>query len=337
MEIVVIILLVLICALGAWLVFLLFESRRDLASHSGAITMLSTQLESLRTASETVRQSLDTNLQAGQQTIFKSLEQHHTALSQLQGQMGELRTAASAFATLNTDVRRLNDILTSPKLRGQLGEWSLERLLAELLPRDSFALQHSFADGRRVDALIKLDGFSIPVDAKFPLPAFEAITKCEANGPELVRLQKQFAKDVCTHIDKIAASYIRPAEGTLDFALMYIPAENVYYETIIRNNPDCASIIDYAMSKKVIPVSPNVLWAYVMTIVMGLHGLEIEKQAQEIRRNLGRLQASFTSFTAEFKTLGSHLRNAAGKYDEADKRLTRFETQLTGINNEAPQ
>ena len=328
-EILIIIFLVAICGVGVWLI-------RDLAGHRGAITQLCGQIDGLKTAHETIRLSLDNNLQNGQQTIFKSLEQHHNTLSALHGQIGELRSAASNFASLNVDVRRLNEILTSPKLRGQLGEWSLERLLANLLPRESFELQYSFADGKRVDALIKLDGFSVPVDAKFPLPAFEAIAKCE-NANDLPRLQKAFANDVCKHVDKIAASYIRPSEGTLDFAMMYIPAENVYYETIIRSNPDCSNIVDYALSKKVIPVSPNVLWAYVMTVVMGLHGLEIEKQAQQIRHNLSTLEAGFIAFSAEFKTMGNHIRNSWTKYEEADKRLTRFEMQLNHIKTDTPE
>jgi DNA recombination protein RmuC len=330
LEIILVVLLVAVLGVVVWVLINLLDARRESAAQSGTINSLTQQLESVRTSQEALRQGLDKSLQAGQENVWKSLEKQHQVMTQLNQQIGELQGAGKQLVTLNTDVRRLHEILSSPKLRGQLGEWSLERLLGELLPRDSFELQYQFADGRRVDALIKLSDFSVPIDAKFPLPSFEAILKCENNG-ELPRLQKQFCRDVMSHIDKISDSYIRPAEGTLDFALMYIPAENVYYETIIRYDCNTTSLVDYAMSKKVIPVSPNVLYAYVMTIVMGLRGLQIEKQAAQIRENLKRLDGGYSLFAADFKTLGSHIRNTANKFDDADKKLSRFESQMTQI------
>jgi DNA recombination protein RmuC len=214
-----------------------------------------------------------------------------------------------------------------------MGEWSLENMLSNVLPRDSFELQHGFKDGKVVDALIKLADFSVPVDAKFPLPAFEALIKAE-NEEEKTKLRKQFINDVIKHIDKIAADYIRPAEGTVDFALMFIPAENIYYETIIKYESDTKDIIRHALDKKVISVSPNLLYAYLMTVVMGLHGLQIEKQAAEIRQNLKKLNASFESFTNTWVILGKHLRNAGSQYDEGDNKLNRFTMELTQIQTE---
>jgi DNA recombination protein RmuC len=234
---------------------------------------------------------------------------------------------------LGTDVRRLQDILASPKLRGKMGEWSLENLLSQVLPKDSYELQHAFRDGKVVDALIKLADFSVPVDAKFPLSNFERLVKAE-NDDEKAKLRRQFNKDVAAHIDKIASDYIRPVEGTLDFALMYVPAENVYYETVVKYADDTKDILKYSLDKKVIPVSPNLLYVYLMTVVMGLHGLQIEKQAAEIRQNLKTLNASFAEFVSVFDTLGSHLRNASSKYDESSKKLDKFGMQLEHIQGE---
>ena len=138
------------------------------------------------------------------------------------------------------------------------------------------------------------------------------------------------------HIDKISSSYIRPAEGTLDFALMYIPAENIYYETIVKDPADTLDIVQYGFDKKVIAVSPNLLYTYLMTVAMGLHGLQIEKQAAEIRQNLQRLNASFADFAGTWDTLGKHLRNAYNQYDDGQKRLDRFGLQLTQIQDAAP-
>ena len=187
-----------------------------------------------------------------------------------------------------------------------------------------------------VDALIELADFSVPVDAKFPLPGFEKVVKAEDEA-EKIKLRRQFLKDVNNHIDKIAADYIRPAEGTLDFALMYIPAENVYYETIVKYIGENQDILQYCFDKKVIPVSPNLLYAYLMTVAMGLHGLQIEKQAAEIRQNLKKLNSSFADYTSTWDVLGKHLRNAYSQYDEGQKKLDRFGLQLNHIQEEKEQ
>jgi len=179
-------------------------------------------------------------------------------------------------------------------------------------------------------ALIKLTDFCVPIDAKFPLPGFEKVVKAEAEE-EKTKLRRQFLKDVNTHIDKIASDYIRPAEGTLDFAIMYIPAENIYYETIVKYLGETHDILQYCFDKKVIPVSPNLLYAYLMTVAMGLHGLQIEKQAAEIRQNLKRLNASFADFGGTWDILGKHLRNAYSQYDEGQKKLDRFGMHLNQI------
>jgi len=210
-------------------------------------------------------------------------------LDRLNKQIGELQGTNTQMMQIGTEVKRLQNILSSPKLRGQMGEWSLENLLSQILPKDSYKLQHTFKDGKVVDALIELADFSVPIDAKFPLPGFEKIVKAETEE-EKTKLRRQFLKDVTTHIGKIASNYIRPAEGTLDFALCYIPAENVYYETIVKYVGETQDILQYCFDKKVIPVSPNLLYAYLMTVAMGLHGLQIE-QAERLlwrfRQQLG--------------------------------------------------
>lgn len=257
-------------------------------------------------------------------------------LSQLNSQIGELQGTNKQMLQVGSEVKRLQQILGSPKLRGQMGEWSLENLLAQILPKNSYELQHSFKDGKIVDALIVMNNYSVPVDAKFPLPSFEAMTRAEADE-EKIRLRRQFLKDVTVHIDKIASSYIRPTEGTLDFALCYIPAENVYYETIVKYDSDTKDLLDYALDKKVIPVSPNLLYAYLMTVVMGLHGLQIEEQAAEIFNNLKKLNADFAEFLSNWDTLGSHIRNTSNKYEDAGKKLDRFGLQLNQIQGETKE
>ncbi len=331
--IVVTVLLISIIALLIWLITSNFSGRKDLAGQSSAILLLQQQLESLKASQDGTREALAKSLQSGQENLNQNLQSSHKVLSQLNSQIGELQGTNKQMLLLGTEVRRLQDILSSPKLRGQMGELSLEYLLSMILPKDSYELQYSFKDGKIVDALVKMAGYSVPIDAKFPLPAFERLLQAQSDD-EKAKQRKQFLKDVTGHIDKIASSYIRPAEGTLDFAIMYLPAENIYYEAVVKSEGDTTDIMQYCLDKKVIPVSPNLLYAYLMTVVMGLHGMQIEKQAAEIRQNLKKLNADFAEFVSTWDTLGSHIRNTSNKYDEAGKKLDRFGVQLTNIQNE---
>ncbi len=305
--------------------------RRDVARQAGQLEMMNNSLECNRQMQEALKDSLSKNMQSGQESVSKSLQSNLETIGDLKRQIGVLHGTNQQMIQLGTDVKRLQHILASPKMRGQLGEWSLENLLGNILPAGTFELQYEFADGKKVDALIKMPEYSVPVDAKFPLPGFEAMASTENVG-ELAKLRRAFQRDVKAHIDKIASQYIRPNEGTLDFALMYIPAENVYYETVIRQKGDTVDILEYALSKKVIPVSPNVCYAYLMTIVMGLHGLQIEKQAAEIRQGLSTLRGKFSDFVLTWELMGKHLRNTNAQYQQGQSQLDKFDLELDRIS-----
>jgi len=308
-------------------------SRRDITAQSTAIDILKTQIEAIKGSQEQSTQSLEKNMQAGQKDIGQYVRTSQETLNKLHKQLGELQGSSQQMINLGSDVRKLQDILKSPKLRGQLGEKSLENLLGDILPAGSFKLQHTFKNGKIVDAIAQLPDFQVPIDAKFPLPAFEQMAAAETDE-EKAKLRRQFQKDVTKHIDKIADNYINPSEGTLDFALMYIPAENIYYETVISLAADKTDILEHALDKKVIPVSPNLLYAYLMTIVMGLHGLKIEKQAANIRQNLKDLTSGFGDFSSTWNVLGKHLKNAYSQYDEGQRKLDKFTMELKNIQTE---
>ena len=333
LTVVIIVLVLAVLGLLVWLIISNSANAEKMAGQQASFGLLQQQLEALKSSQDNTKDKLQKSLLDGQTNIGKNMQAGQEVLDRLNKQIGELQGTNKQMMQVGTEVRRLQDILSSPKLRGQMGEWSLENLLANILPKDRYKLQYTFKDGKTVDALIELADFSVPVDAKFPLPAFEKIVKAEEEA-EKIKLRRQFLKDVNNHIDKIAADYIRPAEGTLDFALMYIPAENVYYETIVKYLGETRDILQYCFDKKVIPVSPNLLYAYLMTVAMGLHGLQIEKQAAEIRQNLKKLNSSFADYTGTWDILGKHLRNAYSQYDEGQKKLDRFGMQLNHIQEE---
>ena len=334
--VVIAVLLLAVLGLLVWLIISNSANAEKMAGQQASFGLLQQQLETLKSSQDDTKDKLQKSLLDGQTNIGKNMQAGQEVLDRLNKQIGELQGTNKQMMQVGTEVRRLQDILSSPKLRGQMGEWSLENLLANILPKDRYKLQYIFKDGKTVDALIELADFSVPVDAKFPLSGFEKVVKAEEEA-EKIKLRRQFLKDVNNHIDKIASDYIRPAEGTLDFALMYIPAENVYYETIVKYIGENQDILQYCFDKKVIPVSPNLLYAYLMTVAMGLHGLQIEKQAAEIRQNLKKLNSSFADYTGTWDVLGKHLRNAYSQYDEGQKKLDRFGLQLNHIQEEKEQ
>lgn len=238
---------------------------------------------------------------------------------------------------LAKDLSSLQDILKAPKLRGALGELFLEELLSQIFSKDQYTLQHRFKSGEIVDAVIRLrDDQLVPVDAKFPLENFKKMMETK-DEIECKRLQKTFVSDVKKHIDAISKKYILPDEGTFDFALMYIPAENVYYETIIKEEGG-NSISHYGLQKHVIPVSPNSFNIYLHTILIGLRGMQIEKSAKEIFGGLSRLKTEFGRFSKDYELVGTHLGRARSSYENSEKRISRVNDKLTQIagGNEDP-
>ena len=263
-----------------------------------------------------------------QQSLGERLDNAARVVGQVQRSLGGLEEANRQIYEVGKDIASLQEILRAPKLRGGLGEFFLEDLLAQILPPQHFATQYCFRSGDKVDAVIKLGASLVPVDAKFPLENFKRILDAVSDDDKN-RAKKQFVSDVKKHIDAIAAKYILPDEGTYDFALMYIPAENVYYETIIKEDgAEEKHLSYYAMTKHVVPVSPNSFYAYLQAIVLGLRGMKIEDRAKEIIEYLSRLQGDFGKFREDFALLGKHLGHAQSGFQNADRRLEQFSQKL---------
>lgn len=267
--------------------------------------------------------------QQSQQAIGERLDNATHAYSVVTNKLAQLEEANKRIYDVGKDIASLQEILRSPKLRGTIGELFLGNLLSQILPPEHYTEQHRFQSGDIVDAVVKLrDNMLVPVDAKFPLENFQKMLS--APDAEKDACKKLFVSDVKKHIDKIAKQYILPDEGTLNIALMYIPAENVYYETIVKGIEE-NDLVHYAHSRNVIPVSPNSFYVYLQTILLGLRGMQIESSAREMMQNLSRLKGDLERFNGDYMLVGKHLTNASRAFDDSRKRLEKFDTKFEKV------
>ncbi|MCM8789968.1 MAG: DNA recombination protein RmuC, partial [Candidatus Omnitrophica bacterium] len=209
--------------------------------------------------------------QEGNKSVGERLDSATKVFGEVQKSLGRLEEAHRQIYEISKDISSLQDLLKAPKFRGEVGETLLGKLLEDILPKENIKLQHKFKSGDIVDAALVVGQNLIPIDAKFPLENFKKFQELHSED-ERKSSYKVFLRDVKARIDEIASKYILPDEGTFDFALMYIPAEAVYYQ-INRDDELCS----YAKLKKVIFVSPNTFYAYLQAILYGLRGVSIQR------------------------------------------------------------
>jgi DNA recombination protein RmuC len=270
---------------------------------------------------------MNQSLQEANKSIDQKLASATGIFGGVQKQLGKLEATNIQILDVSKNISSLQDLLRAPKFRGEMGETLLENLLAQVLPKEYFQTQYRFKSGDTVDAVIRLGDKIVPVDAKFSLENFQRMVSA-TDEAQRHACHRKFVQDVKDRIDEISGKYILPAENTYDFALMYIPAENVYYEMIIKEN-----MLSYSLSKKVIPVSPNTFYAYLQVICLGLKGLKVEENAKMILKGLSALSVEITKFKEDFDTLGVHLGNARGKYEDSQKKLDRFSDRIKNIQD----
>ena len=246
--------------------------------------------------------------------------------------MGRVFEASQRIERLAADMTRLEDLLKPPKLRGLLGETFLEQALAQVLPPGAFSMQYALPGGAVVDAAIHLGERIVAVDSKFPLENFRRWREL-TDETEKKRARRQFASDVGRHVETIAEKYIRPDAGTLDFALMYVPAEAVYAEIVEEGEETIWT--SAMMERRVIPVSPRLLYAYLATVAMGLKGLELQENARQIHGELADLARLWGNVEDPFAVLGKHLTNTQKQYEETLRSLDRFANRLSGVAESA--
>ena len=290
-------------------------------------------------SSDAVRRGVVEQLQALGTTVNTQLERSHKTLGEnlagatdvfgkLHRRLGEVAEIAVRIEQVAGSVEELGRILRVPKLRGLMGEQTLEAMLRQVLPERFWSTQHRFEDGRIVDAVVRLGDRLIPIDAKFPLESYQRLAAAEEDETRKAA-RRDFVRSVKTRIDEIAGRYVRPGEGTVDFGLMFVPAEGVFGEVVGGGeDPGAESLLDYALERHVLPVSPATIFAYLSVIASGLRGFAVESRAAEIVRGLAAAEQEVARLREELTVLGKHLVNASQRYGEVERRLARVEDRL---------
>lgn len=288
-----------------------------------------TLLEVTRQVSERLKENAET-LQEAQKNMGERFDRSAKVVGELQNSLGQLMATSKQFSEQMKEIESLKDILKPPKLRGGMGETLLENMIRQIFPSEEYySFQHKFKDGEMVDAVVILKSGLVPVDAKFPLENFKRMSEAKLDQ-ERREARREFTRNVKKHIDDISKKYIRADEGTLNFALMYVPAENIYYEIIARDDGE-DSLLPYTFQKRVFPVSPHTFYAFLFTLAQWVGVMRFEEQTKQVWTELARVNKDFENFSEAFKKIGAHLMHARGQYEEASKKRDRLEIKLSAI------
>ncbi len=262
----------------------------------------------------------------------RNMELFNQRLDKAAETMMHVQKAIGEFSEIGRSMKNLNEFLQSPKLRGNIGEQVLRELLSQSLPHEAFVLQYQFLSGERVDAVVKTTQGLIAIDSKFPISAFRLMSDAENEALKDMK-RKDFVRDVKKHIASISKKYILPTEGTMDYALMYIPAESIYYEII--NN---AELYDFATESRIIPVSPMSFYAYLKVILVSLEGQRIHTEVRSIMQSLQGMRNDFSKVDNAMSLLHKHINHAyvqSGNVVEEVARLGRKIDSTAQLNNKA--
>lgn len=311
-------LILIAIVIGAVFILGLFVNRRltEIAEKQKPSDELLEIIKMLQSGSKEDRKVLLESLQKNTESLNRRLDTAARVIGDVQKNIGEM-------SEIGRGMKDLQEFLRSPKLRGNIGEQVLKELLGQMLPKQSFHLQYTFKSGDKVDAAIKTSGGIVPIDSKFPMEDFRKMTGSRDEKEKKV-YEKLFERDVKNHIDSISKKYILTEEGTIDYALMYVPSESVYYE-IVNNT----TLFDYAATKRVLPVSPTTFYAYLRAILMSFEGQKIEKEARAILAALRAIQKDYSKVDDNLGVLQKHLNNAYNMMSQVFSSFTQLGQKIT--------
>ena len=255
--------------------------------------------------------------------VLEWLKTTNARLDEQSRQMAATAKSIGEFSEIGRSMKDLQSFLASPKVRGGLGEQVLKQLLDESLPKQSFSMQHSFRSGAKVDAAIKTASGIIPIDSKFPLENFKRMV-------EYKNFEKDFQRDVKDRIDEVAKKYILPDEGTVDFAIMYVPSESVYYEIVNSN------LMDYAYRQRVMPVSPSTFYAFLRSVLLSFEGQKIAAEVKTIQQALRAIHTETSKFAEVLSTLQSHINNSYHTMSKVSSQFLNLSSKVEGVQKLSP-
>jgi DNA recombination protein RmuC len=308
--------------IGGLVVLGLFINRRltDLVEKQKPSDELLEVIKMLQAGSKEDRKVLLDSLQRNTRSLNERLDNAARVIGQVQRNIGEM-------SEIGRGMKELQEFLQSPKLRGNVGEQVLKELLSQMLPKQSFHLQYAFKSGEKVDAAIKTSAGIVPVDSKFPMENFRKMTAARSDADRKI-FKRQFERDVRKHIDDISKKYILTEEGTIDYALMYIPSEAVYYEIV-----NSTRLFDHAGGRRVLPVSPTTFYAYMRAILMSFEGQKIEQKAREILASIRAIQKNYNKVEDNLSTLQRHLNNAYNMMSNVLASFTQLGQKITSTQS----
>lgn len=332
-------LILAIIALG--FVILYVQLRRWFQSSSRPDSTLTEWLKSMQTSIEATNKTLNEAMRGSSSDMAKILQENTRQLNERLDNaakvIGSVQKNLGEMSEVGRGIKSLQEFLQSPKLRGNIGEQVLNDMIGQTFPKNAFHLQYSFRSGVKADAVLKTDAGLLCIDSKFPMANFNIMHRGETES-ERKLAKKDFIADVKKHVSDISKKYILPEENTMDFALMYIPSEAVYYEVV-----NIQELSDYARTLRVYPVSPNTLYAHLQVLLLSFQGKELETKSREVFRLLRGIQKDYSKVEESIGVLGRHLTNAYNQmtnvssgFNLLGQKLTQTHT-LTGEEKQPPE
>ena len=284
----------------------------------------------LKSIREEIKDSREKNIDF----LEKQIRESGKLIKDVTSQLEKIHSDHQRVVELKTEVSKLTDVLANPKQRGILGEYLLETLLKNIFQPHQYQCQYQFKDGIIADAVIFVKEKIIPIDAKFSLENYNKIIE-EKDSQKRQKLEKLFKNDLKTRIEE-TAKYIKPEEGTMDFAFMFIPSEGIYYDLLINQVGGIKSttydLIEYAFKEKhVIIVSPTSFYAYLQTVLQGLKALQVEKSTEKIIKRIERLNKHLVNYDSFLKKLGNNLSTTVSAYNQAYKEFGKIDKDVAKL------
>lgn len=308
----------------------LLESLRKEVGEAGEKNRKEVQ-ERLDKISETFQKSLSSS----SFTLQRQFKDSARIIAEVTQKLTKLDETNTQVLNFSKQLQSLENILKNPKQRGILGEYYLETMLSNVLPPNHYQMQYKFKNGEVVDAVIFNKDKLIPIDAKFSLEKYNKIME-EKDELRRQELEKEFKLDIKNRIDE-TSKYIRPQEGTMDFAIMYIPAEGIYYNLLIYKvgsiSVSAHNLLEYAFKRRVIIVSPISFFAYLQTVLQGLRGLQVEESIKDIVKNIEELNKHLITHDEYLQKLGSNLGTTVNMYNAAYKEFKKVDKDVYKITD----